>query len=266
VPTPTPRFLEYSFLTTWVEAATIPLATVAAALPLFRRQNLPPPWMKRSPNASPLPLIIYGASSCLGCFALKLARAANIHPLIAICGGTTAYVSKLLDPKLGDVIVDYRQGVEAMKADVVQALNGLKAYHALDAISENKSWVPITQMVDPIGGYVAVVQGRGNEYNEPEIPAGVQVGYTYAGSAHYGKFQHGMPRQPEDKESVISDIDFSYVLLRYVARLLAKGEFEGHPVEIIPGGVGAVVVGLRKLQRGEAKGVKYVYRIHETVA
>jgi NADPH2:quinone reductase len=185
--------------------------------------------------------------------------------LIAICGGTTAYVSKLLNPKLGDVIVDYRNGIEVMKADVAQALNGLKAYHALDAVSENKSWVPITQMVEPTGGYVAVVQGRGNEYNEPEIPAGVQFGYTYAGSAHYGKFQNGMPKQPEDKESVTSDIDFSYLLLRYVARLLVKGQFEGHPVETIPGGLGGVEEGLRKLQRREAKGVKYVYCINDTV-
>ena len=247
-----------------VEAATIPLTILAAALPLFRRQNLPSPWARRSDNAEPLPLIIYGGSSALGTFAAKIAALSNIHPVIAISGSTSTHLSSVLDTSKGDRIIDYRQGPEAMKKNVKEALGGLKAYHALDAISENGSWIPITEMLSP-GGYLSVVQGGPPDtYKDPRIPSDVTVGYTYVGSAHYGFFQPNMPNQPEDKDSVTADIEFAYVFLRFIARALAKGTISGHPWEVIPGGLGGVEKGLQKLQRGEARGVKYVYRISET--
>lgn len=260
----TSRRVSGNFSNFFTEASTIPLTMLAAALPLFRRQSLPAPWMRRSSNAPPLPLIIYGASSALGCFAVKLALLANIHPLIAICGSTTSYISSLLKPELGDTIVDYRQGVDRMKANVKEALKGVVARNALDAISENGTWIPLSQMVDPMDGQVSVVQGGGHKYDEPEIPPGVQISYTYVGSAHYGKFLPGMPKQPDDSDTVCADVDFAYVMMRYVARALATGEFTGHPVETIAGGLDGVETGLQKLQRGEARGVKYIYRIGET--
>ncbi|EED12253.1 quinone oxidoreductase, putative [Talaromyces stipitatus ATCC 10500] len=246
------------------EASTIPLTILAAALPLFRRQNLPAPWIGRSKNAEPLPLIVYGASSALGTFAIKLALLANIHPIIAICGATKSGLTSLLKSELGDTIVDYRPGVDAMKTAVKEALNGLKSYHALDAISENDSWIPISQLLSP-GGHLSVVQGGPpDKYSKPSIPTEVNIGYTYVGSAHYGAFNSSMLNQPADKDSVVKDIDFAYVLMRYVARELANGNLSGHPWEVISGGLEGVESGLRKLQHGEAKGVKYIYRIAET--
>lgn len=237
---------------------------MAAALPLFRRQNLPAPWIGRSKDDDPIPLIVYGASSALGTFAIKLALMANIHPIIAICGATTSGLSSLLDEELGDKIIDYRTGIDAMKLGVKKALNGLKAYHALDAISENETWIPISQLLSP-GGHLSVVQGGSpDKYVHPDIPKDVTIGYTYVGSAHYGSFNPGMPNQPADKDSVVKDIDFAYVLMRYVARELANGNLSGHPWEVILGGLDGVETGLRKLQRGQARGVKYVYRIAET--
>lgn len=247
-----------------IEASTIPLTILAAALPLFRRQNLPAPWMGRSKNADPLPLIVYGASSALGTFAIKLASLANIHPIIAICGATHSGLTPLLKPELGDRIIDYRVGADAMKSAVKEALKGLTAYHALDAICENESWIPISQLLGH-GGHLSVVQGGPpDKYKHPSIPANVEIGYSYVGSSHYGSFANTMPNQPADKDSVVKDIDFAYVLMRYVARELARGNLSGHPWELIPGGLEGVQSGLRKLQRGEAKGVKYIYRIAET--
>jgi NADPH2:quinone reductase len=217
--------------------------------------------MKRSSNAPPLPLIVYGASSALGTFAIKLARQANIHPIIAIGGSSSAYVNSLLDSVVGDALIDYHGGAEKMIADVKSALGTLEAHHALDAISENGSWVAISQMLS--GGEVSVVQGS-EKYEESEIPANIRISYSFVGSAHLGAFRQNMPKQPEDPESVKADVDFAYVLMRYVARSLASREFEGHPYEVIPGGLSGVELGLQKLQRGEAKGVKYVYRMAET--
>lgn len=63
----------------------------------------------------------------MGSFAIKLAKAAEIHPIIAICGGSQGYVSGILESGEGDVLIGYRNGVEAMMAAVKEALRPLKA-------------------------------------------------------------------------------------------------------------------------------------------
>jgi NADPH:quinone reductase len=242
------------------EAATIPLVTMTAAIALYELQELPLPWSPLSSSAPPVPIIIYGASSSLGCFAIKFAKVSNIHPIIAICGSSNTYVSSLIDPSKGDVIIDYRQGVEAMKVAISEALGGLEAFHALDAISSNQTWVPLTQMVSPNGGQVCVVNGA-YTYDEPEIPAGTKIKYVYVGSAHSGKYLPTMPKQPVDKELVESTVEFAYIMFRYVSRMLAKGIFEGHPYEVVPGGLAGVEDGLKRLKANQAKGKKFIYRI-----
>jgi NADPH:quinone reductase len=112
---------------------------MTAALSLFKLQSLPPHW---SPASEAIPLIIYGASSALGSFAIKLAKASNIHPIIAIGGASYEYASSLLDPGRGDRFIDYRQGPAEMKNAVKAALGNLEALHALDAISSNGTWIP----------------------------------------------------------------------------------------------------------------------------
>ena len=246
--------------TTLEEAATIPLTAMTAALSLFRRQSLPPPWEPRSSTSAPIPLIVYGASSALGCFAIKLARASNIHPIIAICGPSRDYVSGLLDPSKGDILIDYRKGKEAMIQDVRKALGGLDCKNAIDAISAKRTWIAVSQMLDPDGAQLSVVAGS-NRYDDVEIPATVEIKYTYVGTTHEGAYKASMPKQPVDREEVENDIEFAYVMFRYFGRMLAEGRFEGHPVEVVPGGLDGVETGLRKLKDGMACGRKFVYRI-----
>jgi NADPH2:quinone reductase len=150
-----------------------------------------------------------------------------------------------------------------MAQAVKTALGSLTAHHALDAITSNGTWVPLSQLVDPNGGQVSVVSGV-NKYDDPEIQEGVAVKYTYVGTVHSGEYLPQMPKQPEDKESVKSDPDFAYVLLRFVARMMARGEFRGHPTKVIEGGLSGVENGLNRLKMGQAKGVKFVYRVSDT--
>ncbi|RDW91029.1 hypothetical protein BP5796_02194 [Coleophoma crateriformis] len=250
---------------TFEEAATIPLVAMTAGIALFHSQSLPPPWSPRMTTAAPLPLIVYGASSALGCFAIKLAKASNIHPIIAICGESKDYVASILEPSKGDTIVDYRHGTEAMKTAVKQALGPLEAHHALDAISAHGTWVPLTQILSPSGSQVSVVSGA-NAYNEKEIPEGVEIKYTFVGIAHTGAYAPQMPKQPAEKESARSAPEFAYVFFRYLARMLALNTFEGHPYEIIPGGLDGVAKGLQKLKNGEARGRKFIYRIGDSTS
>ena len=238
----------------------------SAAISLFRRQLLPPPWSPRADSSPQIPLIIYGASSALGTFAIKLARAANIHPIIAIAGGSNSHLSPLLDPVKGDTLLDYRVGITSMKEAVKDALQRLPCHHALDAISGRGTWVPLSQMLSPSTeterSYLSVVSGA-NRYDEKEIQEGVEIVYTYVGTVHLGEYRQGMVKQPLDTELVKSDPEWGYLLFRYMSRMLADGRFVGHPFEVVDGGLDGVEKGLQMLKNGDARGKKFVFRVSE---
>jgi hypothetical protein len=99
-----------------------------------------------------------------------------------------------------------------MKAAVKAALGPLDAKHALDAISADATWIPLSQMLSPSGSQMSVVSSA-NKYDDADIPTGVEIKYTYVGTAHYGAYKVGMPKQPADKESVEGDIDFAYLFV-----------------------------------------------------
>lgn len=101
-----------SQLTPSIEAATIPLAATTASLALYRSLALPPPW---HPTTERTPLLIYGGSSAVGAFAIKLASRSNLHPIIAVAGAGAKYVSSLLDASRGDTVIDYRVGRDALE-------------------------------------------------------------------------------------------------------------------------------------------------------
>ncbi|RFU33815.1 hypothetical protein B7463_g2579, partial [Scytalidium lignicola] len=244
------------------EAATLPLVLTTAALSLYCRQHLPPPWSPRSSNSPPIPLIIYGASSSLGTFAIKLARASNIHPIIAIAGFSASHLAPLLDTSKGDALIDYRPGIEAMKVAVKEALKGLECRHALDAISSKGTWIPVSQMLPPSSAtatsYLSVVAGS-NKYDEEEIQEGVEIVYTMVGSVHTGKYKPTMPKQP-NAEEVRNDPEWAYLFFRYFGRMVSDGRLTAHPFEVVEGGLEGVENGLKMLKDGKARWVKFVYR------
>lgn len=88
-----------------LEAATIPLVTLTAALSIFV-------WTRRSVEAGPVPLMSYSASSALGSFAIELTKASGVHPIVAVAGGSRAYAESMLEKDGGDRMVDYGDGVE----------------------------------------------------------------------------------------------------------------------------------------------------------
>lgn len=249
-----------------VEAATIPLVSITAAITVFRRQHLPPPW---APATAVTPLIVYGASSALGTFALKLAKAANIHPLIAIAGSSTSHLTSVLDSSKGDILVDYRVGNDEMIKSVREKLNGAECHHAIDCITSNGSpptWVPLSQMLTPSTesqkSYLSVVSGA-NKYDETEIPAGVDIVYTFVGTAHAGAYRPNMPKQA-DAEEVKGDPEWTKKFFSFVERSLEEGKLAGHPYEIVPGGLGGIEKGLTMLKEGKARGKKFVFRVAES--
>ncbi|KAK7186669.1 hypothetical protein DPSP01_001025 [Paraphaeosphaeria sporulosa] len=227
--------------TSFEDAATLPLAAMTAAIGLHVRLGLDAPWVPNSKN-SETPLVVYGGASAVGAYAIKLARKANIHPIIAVAGRGIPFVEKLLDPSKGDAIVDYRKGDDAVVSGIKDALKGKKLYYAFDAVSEHNSYTNIVQVLEKDGHITLVLPGKKYE----GIPETVHMTITSVGEAHKG-----------DKE-------FAYIFFRYIARGLDEGWFTPHPAEVVKGGLEGVEKALTDLKEGNASAVKYVFRIADT--
>ncbi|EXJ79386.1 hypothetical protein A1O3_08888 [Capronia epimyces CBS 606.96] len=225
-------------------AATIPLAAMTAALGLFASLGLPEPWVARfHPDRLPRGgIVVYGAASAVGAYAVQLARWAGIHPIIAVAGNGIPFVQGLLDPARGDVVVDYRQPNDHVVRDIRNAVPpGQRLEYAFDAVSEKakSSYRNICQ--------VFATQGQGGDVlDDPDIPPTVHKSYTMVGSVH-------------DK-----DKDFGYAWFRLFELGLKDGLLAPHPHTVVPGGLGGVEEALRNLKEGKASATKYVVRIADT--
>ncbi|KAF4978862.1 hypothetical protein FZEAL_4822 [Fusarium zealandicum] len=225
--------------TSFEEAAAIPLAAMTAAIGLYLRLGLPEPWR---PATEPRPLVIYGAASSVGAYAVQLAQRSNIHPLICVAGKSTSHVEKFIDRSKGDTIVDYRDGDEAVVEGLKKAIGGQQLFHAFDAVSERGSDVNLGKVLAKDSTIVLVLPGK----EHPGIPSHVKQTVTNVGQVHR------------------DDKDFGHIFYRYLARGLQDGWFKPQPQEVVPGGLGGIQTALENLKEGKANAVKYVFRISET--
>ncbi|KAL8995675.1 MAG: hypothetical protein Q9169_004645 [Polycauliona sp. 2 TL-2023] len=248
--------------TSFEEAASIPLAAMTAALGLYQRlDGLPLPW---HPATKPIPLIIYGAATAVGAYAIKLAQLSNIHPLICIAGRGAPFVETLIDPSKGDIILDYRSGDSKLVSAVRDAASKVpsgKIDYAFDAVSEHNSIQNICQILDHQTGQVTFVlpSDDGNP-----IPTTITGAMTTVGSVHDAGDTGDLKRVQKQAASKTGDSDFGYVLFRFFGRGLAEGWFSGHPTETRKGGLAGVEGALRDLKDGKASAVKYVLKIEDT--
>ncbi|KAH8600018.1 chaperonin 10-like protein [Bisporella sp. PMI_857] len=230
--------------TSFEEAATIPLAGLTAAIALYRHLDLPPPW---NPADTTIPLVVYGASTAVGSFAIKLAKNSNIHPIFAIAGKGAHYVETLLDRTKGDMVIDYRNGPEEA---VKQIRNGLEAgneaevKYGLECGIGPQSARIFKDIIAP-GGLVNLVLPSNFDVS-PAVKS-----LTAVGAAH-NHVDFGDSR------------DLAFVFSRYFSRALQHGTFSGHPFEVRPDGLEGVEQALRDLKDGQASAVKYIFRISDT--
>ena len=243
-PFPTSRFSPTHLLTRLSEGAALPLAALTAACGLYAKLRLPPPWL---PATSPIPLVIYGASSAVGYYTIQFAKKSNTHPLICVAGKAQEHVESVIERSKGDTIVDYRQGDEAVVKGLKDALGaGQKLEYAFDAVSEKGSYQNICKVLDASTGSITFVL-PGKTYDD--VPSGVKKSNTRVGDVH---------GTPDDLW------EFGFVFSRYIAKGLEEGWFRAQPQEVVPGGLGGVEEGLRRLKEGKASAVKYIFRIGET--
>ncbi|KAK2755874.1 hypothetical protein FQN54_005670 [Arachnomyces sp. PD_36] len=237
------------------EAATIPLSAMTSALGLYQELRLPLPWL---PATEPTPLIVYGGSSGVGAFAIKLAALSNIHPIIAVAGSGKPFVESLIDSSKGDVVLDYREGDEALISKIKEAAKGRKIEYAYDAISEHNSYVNIGKVLDQQTGAITTIL-PGKKYEG--VPSSIRFTETYVGSVH-GGFE---PRNFVTKQvGKIGDREFGAAFYRFFGQGLLDGWFSGHPVKIVEGGLEGLQGALRDLKAGKVSSFKYVARLGDT--
>jgi NADPH2:quinone reductase len=231
----------------FTEAATIPLAALTAAVSLFRNLALPTPW---NPATAPTPFVVYGASSAVGSYAIKLARNSNIHPIIAVAGKGTHYVSTLLDRTKGDTVIDYRAGADEVIRQIRAHLadgNYGKVLHGIDPGIGLPSQKVLTEIVAPDGAINLV------------LPSNFDVG-----SATKTTTSVGIVHNQENGAYGADGSDLGFVTCRWFTRALQAGTFEGHPFEVRSGGLEGVEQALKDLKDGKQSAVKYVFRIADT--
>ncbi|KAL9043287.1 MAG: hypothetical protein Q9214_003522 [Letrouitia sp. 1 TL-2023] len=244
--------------TTFEEAATIPLAAMTSAIGLYQRlEGLPLPW---HPTTNSIPLIIYGAASAVGAFAIQLAQLSNIHPLICVAGKGIPFVEGLIDKSKGDIALDYREGDEKLVQGMKNAVEkyGGKVEHALDAISEKGSYQNVCKVLDQQTGQIAVVL-PGKDYSD--IPESIKLRITYVGSVHETFDKNEFQKATGSKTG---NLEFGHIMYRFFGRGLQEGWFKGHPYEVVPGGLNGVSQALKNLKDGKASAVKYIFKIDET--
>jgi len=208
---------------------------------LYVRLALPQPFV---PAKEPIPLVVYGAASAVGAYAVQLAVRSQIHPIICVAGKGIPFVEGIIDKGKGDKVVDYRKGDEAVVEEIKSALDGKKLLYAFDAVSEKGTYVNICKVLSTDGGKMTNVL----PVEKDKIPSGVLQSQTMVGSVHDEKH----------------DANFGYAWFRMFGLGLKEGWLKGHPQEVVPGGLGGVQQGLTNLKEGKASAVKYVFRIADT--
>ncbi|KAK2053017.1 alcohol dehydrogenase GroES-like domain-containing protein [Colletotrichum caudatum] len=235
------------------EAATVPLAAYTAATALFHSLQLSSPWDPT--RAKKTPVIIYGVSTAIGAFGVKLAKKAGVHPLIAVGSKNSAFLIPLLEEEKGDVFLDYTQFESqdklAEKLREVIKETGQPCFRVFDTVSEKGSPEMLGKAIagPPEEGtgfkprVTTVLPGK--DYSE--VDKSVEVVITSVGHVH-----------EEEGEGRL----FALIWARVFAEGLRTGWMKAHPFEVIEGLQG-VERALKGLQNGSVRAKKTVIRVAE---
>lgn len=237
-------------------AATLPMGALMAGLGLFGMLKVTETlW---APLEVERPLVIYGAAGTVGSFALKLAINAGIHPLICVAGRGMQFVEGLIDRSKGDVVIDYRDGDDAVVEGMRKALDGRKLEYALDAVSEKGSYLNICEVLDPDTGHISLVLPQ----HQKETPPKFRSSLVMVGSLWQGFRRPPALIRPGLEEG--HGYDFGCVMSTMLGRWTAEGKLRPHQYTVVDGGLQGVETALKDLRTGKNSAMKYVVRVADT--
>jgi NADPH:quinone reductase-like Zn-dependent oxidoreductase len=229
--------------TSFEEAATLPLAVMTAAIGLYVRLGLaPPPTSGERGSASGI-VLINGAASSVGAFAVQLAKRSG-YSVVGIAGQSGDYARSLG----ADEVVDYRSAdTGKLVLAAIEKLGGKsKLVGTYDAVSTEKTVELLAyEVLQPEGGKITTVLpayegGKGLKVDT------VAVDRTMVGTAHS------------------EDAQFATTWYRQIGKWLDDGSFKANQVKLMPNGLDSVKEGVHLLKDGKVNAVKLVYRIADS--
>jgi NADPH:quinone reductase len=241
------------------EASTLGLAAMTAALGLFAedRLALPSPFNPIT-EENTFPIVIYGASSSVGAYALQLAKLAGLYT-IAVAGKGIPCVESL---QRADIVIDYRKGEDNTIALIQKAVTdrfgpNAKLEYAYDAISEHGSMQLLSKAMNNHGKIATVlprdpthklrrVSTDRDQFCFGEIPDSVQTLESQVPTAH------------------TRDYEFARKYFVLFGRLLEEGLFIPNRPRVLNGGLLGIEEGLQLLKGAKVSGEKLVVRVAET--
>ena len=244
---------------TFEEAATVPLAAYTAVVAMHHDGGLPSPWGPPPSGDVPTPVVIYGASTAIGAYAIKLLARSQVHPIIAVGSKTSSFVTPLLDKAKGDQFVDYtafasKDDLAAELAGVLKRTGG-KHFRAFDCVSSDGTY-------EMLGKALATGAEQNTAAAADKKPLlmvclpnldlsgvdpRVEARMTSVGHVH----------KPENSGQL-----FGEVWATALAAGLRDGWLAPHPHEVVKG-LEALGPALKDLREGRVRGKKMVVRVAE---
>ncbi|KAH8922766.1 GroES-like protein [Atractiella rhizophila] len=222
------------------QAATIPLCYTSACMALFEKLFLPTPWDPIKPEEK-FPIIIYGAVSSCGSFAVQLAKQAGLEVIGVVKS------NEELARQLGcdEVINCCNMSSEEITSALLSALDGrshlvTKAY---DTIAEVETLTPLVDFFCSLPRNGAEDKIVANLFTN--VPAPDDGSLNILRMTVSTAYETGLTREW-----------FDYIV--------KENKIKPHRVEVIPGGLKGVEEGLRRLEHNEVDACKLVYRMEET--
>lgn len=225
--------------------ATVPLASVTAALGLYHEMGIPLPPAKTNAN-----VLVWAGSTSVGQYAIQLAKAAGCFVITTASPGRHEYLRQLG----ADLCFDYRDSDVISK--IKSAVKGDIPY-AIDCLSEQGSTAKTCAALSGCNPQIATILPGVQD----EVPSGIKqrpvMMYTIFGVKR-SVFGQDYEVRPQDKEFA----EKFYHLLGSL--LLAKGCVKPNRPKIIPGGLNGVEDGFKLMMDNKIAAEKLVYVIADT--
>ncbi|RAH75785.1 zinc-binding dehydrogenase [Aspergillus japonicus CBS 114.51] len=228
-----------------VEAASISLSLATATVSL-KWLGIPD---ATDPAEKPFPVLIYGASSSVGLFAVQLCRMAGLY-VIATASKRNHGLLKSLG---ADMIIDYWDGdwVDQVKK-AATAKGGL--HHVFDTISKYETTKACVQSFGEEGGHIVCIMARTAE--ELNLPANIKLNVALCYSVFgenlrskdvelYQSFQDTDGARPQDQETWKK-------YLRLMPEWLESKALKPNPLRL-QGGLDNILEGLELQKQGLQK-------------